>query len=51
MGPRIDVLHYISDDEKKCARGEELVRIGEQTREIGRVTTEQMWVERHVHPK
>ena len=49
--PRIDVLHDISEKEKQCACGDELMRIGEETREIVQVIPEQMWVERHVYPK
>jgi len=49
--PRIDVLHDISEEEKQCACGDELVHIGEETREIVQVIPEQMWVERHVYPK
>jgi len=49
--PRIDVVHDISEEEKRCACGDELVRIGEETREIVQVIPEQMWVERHVYPK
>ena len=49
--PRIEVIHDIDEDEKCCACGDELVRIGEETREIVQVIPEQMWVERHVYPK
>ena len=49
--PRIEVLHDISAGEKQCGCGEELVRIGEETREVVQVIPEQMWVERHVYPK
>ena len=49
--PRIEVLHDISDEDKQCGCGDELVRIGEETREILQVVPEQMWVERHVYPK
>jgi len=49
--PRIDVVHDISEEDKQCACGDELVRIGEETREIVQVIPEQMWVERHVYPK
>ena len=49
--PRIDVLHDISEEEKQCACGDELVPIGEETREIVQVIPEQMWVERHVYPR
>jgi len=49
--PRIEVIHDIDEDEKCCACGDELVRIGEETREIVQVVPEQMWVERHVYPK
>jgi len=49
--PRIEVLHDITEEEKQCACGDELVRIGEETREVVQVIPEQMWVERHVYPK
>ena len=49
--PRIEVLHDISDEEKQCGCGDELVRIGEETREVVQVIPEQMWIERHVYPK
>ena len=49
--PRIEVVHDISDEEKQCDCGAELVRIGEEEREIVQVIPEQMWVERHVFPK
>jgi transposase len=49
--PRIEVLHDISNEQKQCGCGDELVRIGEETREIVQVIPEQMWVERHVYPK
>ena len=49
--PRIEVVHDIDNDEKQCGCGDELVRIGEETREIVQVIPEQMWVERHVYPK
>jgi transposase len=49
--PRIEVVHDISEKEKQCACGDELMRIGEETREIVQVIPEQMWVERHVYPK
>ena len=49
--PRIEVLHDISNEQKQCGCGDELVHIGEETREIVQVIPEQMWVERHVYPK
>ena len=49
--PHIDVVHDISEEEKRCACGDELVRIGEETREIVPVIPEQMWIEHHVYPK
>ncbi|MFP4551857.1 MAG: IS66 family transposase, partial [Spirochaetales bacterium] len=48
---RIEVVHDISDEEKRCGCGDELMRIGEETREVVQVIPEQMWVERHVYPK
>jgi transposase len=49
--PRIEIFHDISDEQKRCGCGAELVRIGEEPREIVQVIPEQMWIERHVYPK
>jgi transposase len=49
--PRVEILHDIADEEKQCACGHELVRIGEETSERLQVIPEQIWVERHVRPK
>ena len=49
--PREEVLIDISEEEKQCACGAELVRIGEEVSERIKVIPEQMWVERTVRPK
>jgi transposase len=49
--PREEIIHDIPDDEKKCACGEELKRIGEEVSERLQVIPEQIYVERHVRPK
>ncbi|POR00344.1 hypothetical protein AU468_09730 [Alkalispirochaeta sphaeroplastigenens] len=48
---RTDHLHDISDEEKQCACGATLVRIGEETREVLNVVPLQIWVDRHIYPK
>lgn len=49
--PRVDVVHDIPDEEKQCACGHELEKIGEETSERIQVVPEQIWVERHIRPK
>jgi transposase len=49
--PRHDVVHDLSEEEKHCACGHELQRIGEETTEKIQVIPEQIWIERHVRPK
>lgn len=49
--PRVEILHDIPEEDKACACGHELVRIGEETSERMAVIPEQMYVERHVRPK
>jgi len=49
--PRVEILHDIPEEEKQCACGHELVRIGEERSERLQVIPEQMWVERHIRPK
>lgn len=49
--PRIEVVHDIRDEEKQCGCGDELVRIGQDSREIVQMIPEQIWIERHVYPK
>lgn len=49
--PRVEVVHDITCEEKQCACGHELQRIGEEVSERIQVIPEQIWVERHVRPK
>ena len=49
--PRVEILHDIPEEDKACACGHELVRIGEETSERMAVIPEQMYVERHVRPR
>ena len=49
--PRVEILHDIGEEEKRCACGNELIRIGEDTSERLQVIPEQIYVERHIRPK
>jgi len=49
--PRYEVVHDLSQEEKQCGCGHELVRIGEEVTEKVQVIPEQIWIERHVRPK
>lgn len=49
--PRFEREIDISGDDKQCACGQEMVRIGEETTERINVIPEQIWVDRIVRPK
>ena len=49
--PREEVLIDIPEDEKQCACGHVMTRIGEETSEKLQVIPPKMWVERVVRPK
>ena len=49
--PREEIVHDIPEEEKVCACGCELTKIGEEVSERLRVIPEQIYVERHVRPK
>lgn len=49
--PRVDVVHDISEEEKKCSCGHELARIDEEVTEKLKIIPEQVFVERHIRPK
>ena len=49
--PREEVLIDIPEEEKQCACGHELVRIGEETSERLQVIPPKMWVQRIIRPK
>lgn len=49
--PRVDVVHDIGDDEKVCACGCELSRIGEEVSEKLDIIPQKIQVIRHIRPK
>lgn len=49
--PRIDVLHDLSDEEKICACGCTLTRIGEEVMEQLDIIPARIQVQRHIRPK
>ena len=49
--PRVEILHDIAEEEKRCACGHELTRIGEEISERVQTIPEQIYVERHIRPK
>jgi transposase len=49
--PREEIIHDIPEQEKQCACGAELQKIGEEVSERLQVIPEQIYVERHVRPK
>jgi len=49
--PRTEIIHDITDDEKHCACGADLVRIGEETCEKLSIIPPQIFVERHIRPQ
>lgn len=49
--PRVDVVHDIPEDEKVCACGCELTRIGEEVSEKLDVIPQKIQVIRHIRPK
>jgi transposase len=49
--PREEIVHDIPAEEKQCACGSELVKIGEEVSERLQVIPEQIYVERHIRPK
>lgn len=49
--PRVDVIHDITDEEKQCACGSTMSRIGEETAEQLQIEPARLWVERHIRPK
>jgi len=49
--PRKDIIHDISEDDKKCACGCELIKIGEVITERLQIIPEKVFVERHIRPK
>ncbi len=49
--PRVDVIHDIPDDEKQCACGSELSRIGEAVLEQLNYIPARLEVLRHIRPK
>jgi transposase len=49
--PRVETIHDISEEEKQCACGQEMVRIGEEICEKLEVIPARIRVRRHVRPK
>lgn len=49
--PRVEVVHDISDEDKKCKCGSEKSRIGEETCEKLQIEPARLWVEKHIRPK
>jgi transposase len=49
--PRTDIIHDLSDDDKKCECGCALVRIGEEVSERLALVPRRLFVERHIRPK
>ncbi len=49
--PRVEVVHDISDEDKKCECGSEKSCIGEETSEKLQIEPAKLWVEKHIRPK
>jgi transposase len=49
--PRVETIHDISEQEKQCACGQQMVRIGEEICEKLEVIPARIRVRRHVRPK
>jgi transposase len=49
--PREDIIHDISEEEKQCACGHTLSKMGEEVSEKLAIIPEQIYVERHIRPK
>jgi transposase len=49
--PRIEILHDIAEEDKKCACGNDLGQIGVEVDERLQVIPEQFYVEKHVYPR
>jgi transposase len=49
--PRVEVIHDIRQDQKRCACGHELSKIDEEVSEKLKTIPEQFFVERHIRPK
>lgn len=48
---RVEVVHDISEEDKKCECGSEKSRIGEETSEKLQIEPAKLWVEKHIRPK
>ncbi len=48
---RVEVVHDVSDEDKKCECGSEKSRIGEETSEKLQIEPAKLWVEKHIRPK
>jgi transposase len=49
--PRVEIIHDLSEEEKKCQCGYEMSRIGEESSEKLEMLAPQFWVLRHVRYK
>ena len=49
--PRVEVVHDISEEDKKCECGSEKSCIGEETSEKLQIEPAKLWVEKHIRPK
>ncbi len=49
--PREDIVHDMSEEQKQCACGHRLSKIGEEVSEKLAIIPEQIYVERHIRPK
>ena len=49
--PRVEVVHDISDEDKKCECGSEKICIGEETSEKLQIEPAKLWVEKYIRPK
>jgi transposase len=49
--PRVEVVHDIPEEEKKCECGNEKSCIGEESSERLKIEPARFWVEKHIRPK
>ena len=49
--PRVEIIHDISEEDKKCECGCIKTKIGEETSEILQIKPAEVWVEKHIRPK
>ena len=49
--PRVEILHDIAEEDKKCACGHDLVKIGEEVSERLGLIPRKLFVEKHIRPR